>query len=214
MYKFISVAAVVAYFVPLIIVVLRSAWRDPFFKLFAIYWAIGGISNLLDLIPGISHDVIVMANIFYNMLDIPFILAILYFTSTYTFIKKAAIASIILVSGLQLISLLNKGFSYDSLKYPMGVGIALVLCVVTMEIIRYMQKIEHTTRQNAKMFIYGAVLFEYATFIVIYIFDYIVNTSDRTDSFIIYYLSSLVAILIASCGFLMFKLSDRKRAME
>ena len=45
MYKVISVAAVVAYFVPLIIVVLRNAWRDPFFKLFAIYWAIGGISS-------------------------------------------------------------------------------------------------------------------------------------------------------------------------
>jgi hypothetical protein len=214
MYKIISVAAVVAYFVPLIIVVVRNAWRDPFFKLFAIYWAIGGISNLLDVIPGIPRQVTVTAGIFYNMLDIPFILAVLYNTTSYTFIKRFAIAAVILVSGLQVIGLLTNGLSYDSLKYPMGVGIGMVLVVVTMEIIRYMQKVEHTTRQNAKMFIYAAVLFEYATFIVIYIFDYIVDTSDRTDSFIIYYLSSLVAILIATCGFLMFRLNDRKRVME
>jgi hypothetical protein len=70
-----------------------------------------------------------------------------------------------------------------------------------MEVMRYMQKVEHTSRQNAKMFVYGAVLFEYATFIVIYIFDYILTTEDRKDSFIIYYVSSLVAIFIATLGF-------------
>ena len=54
------------------------------------------------------------------------------------------------------------------------------------------------------MFIYAALLFEYATFIVIYIFDYILISEDRKDSFLIYYVSSLVAILIASCGFILF----------
>ena len=209
MYKIISFAAVASYFVPLFIVTMKKAWRDPFFLLFAIYWGIGGISNIVDIIPGIPKEVIYMVGVFYNMLDIPFILGILYYTSAYNFVKKTATAAILLVIALQLVSVFYYGLNYDALKYPLGTGILMVLVIVTMEIIRYMQKIEHSTRQNAKMFIYAAVLFEYATFIVIYIFDYILITEDRKDSFIIYYVSTVVAILIASCGFLMFRKYER-----
>ena len=205
MYQFISIAAVASYFIPLSIVLLKKAWRDQFFLLFAIYWAYGGVINMFDIIPGIPADVIHAIGILYNMLDIPFILAILYYNTTYTFVKKTAVAAIVLVLLVQVFSIMKAGISYDSLKYSLGTGVALVLCIVTMEIIRYMQKVEHTTRQNAKMFVYAAVLFEYATFIVIYIFDYILINDDRKDSYIVYYLSTLVAIFIASCGFLMYK---------
>lgn len=205
MYQFISIAAVASYFLPLFIVLLRNAWRDRFFLLFAIYWGYGGLINMLDIIPDIPADVIHAVGIFYNMLDIPFILAILYYTTSYTFIKKTAVGAIVLVLLVQVISIFKAGINYNSMKYSLGTGVVVVLCIVTMEIIRYMQKIEHSTRQNAKMFVYAAVLFEYATFIVIYIFDYILLMEDRKDSYIIYYVSTMVAILIASCGFLMYK---------
>ena len=205
LYQFISIAAVASYFIPLVIVLMKKAWGDQFFRLFAIYWSIGGLVNLFDVIPGVSKDVIHIVGILYNMLDIPFILAILYHTTNYTFVKKTALAGIVMVLIAQVISLFAAEINYDSQKYALGIGVAMVLCIVTMEIIRYMQKVEHTTRQNAKMFVYAAILFEYATFIVIYIFDYILITQDRKDSFIIYYLSTLVAIMIASYGFLMYK---------
>lgn len=204
MYHIISIAAVIAYFTPLVIVTLKRAWTDPFFKLFAAYWTVGGLINLLDIIPGVSRQVIHNASLFYNMLDIPFILAILHYTTSYTFIRKTASAAIALFAVIQIAGIIGNGLSFDALKYALAFGVSMVLVVVTMEIIRYMQKIEHTTRQNAKMFVYAAVLFEYATFIVIYVFDYIIATEDRTDSFIIYYVSSVVAMLIACCGFLMF----------
>ena len=161
--------------------------------------------NVFDVVPGVSKHLLHNITIFYNMLDIPFMLGILYFTTTYNFIRKTAVAGIALLLLVQVISIIKGGISYDSQKYALGVGVALVLCIVAMEIIRYMQKIEHSTRQNAKMFVYAALLFEYATFIVIYIFDYILISEDRKDSFIIYYISTLVAILIASCGFLLFR---------
>jgi hypothetical protein len=204
-YRFIYIAAVVAYFTPLVIVSLKKAWGDPFFRLFAIYWSIGGIANLLDVIPGVSRGLSYQVGIFYNMLDIPFIIGILYYTTSYTFIKRTAAAAIVLVVILSVIGIINTGIDYDSFKYSLAAGVATVLVIGTMEIIRYMQKVEHSTRQNAKMFIYAGLMFEYATFIVIYIFDYVVVTEDRKDSFIIYYVSSVVALLIASCGFLMFR---------
>ena len=205
MFHLISIAAVASYFVPILIVLMKKAWRDQFFLLFAVYWCVGGMINVFDVVPGVSKHLLHNITIFYNMLDIPFILGILYFTTAYNFIRKTAVAGIVLLLLVQVISIIKGGISYDSQKYALGIGVALVLCIVAMEIIRYMQKIEHSTRQNAKMFVYAALLFEYATFIVIYIFDYILISQDRKDSFIIYYISTLVAILIASCGFLLFR---------
>jgi hypothetical protein len=205
MYHVISIAAVASYFVPLLIVMFKKAWRDQFFLLFAIYWSVGGAMNVFDLVPGVSKNLLHNITIFYNMLDTPFILGILYFTTSYNFVKKAAVAGITLLLLVQVVSIVKGGISYDSQKYALGVGVGVVLCIVSMEIVRYMQKIEHSTRQNAKMFVYAALLFEYATFIVIYIFDYILIAEDRKDSFIIYYVSTLVAIVIASCGFILFR---------
>jgi hypothetical protein len=212
MFHVISITAVASYFVPLLIVLLKKAWRDQFFLLFAIYWSVGGVVNLFDILPGVSKQVIHSIGIFYNMLDVPFILAILYYTTAYNFVKKTALAGLVLLLLVQVVSIIKGGIDYDSQKYALGMGVGLVLCIVSMEIIRYMQKIEHSTRQNAKMFVYAALLFEYATFIVIYIFDYILIAEDRKDSFIIYYVSTLVAILIASCGFLLFRKYERSPA--
>jgi hypothetical protein len=211
MYTIISIAAVVSYFVPLLIVYLKKLWRDPFFMLFATYWAIGGIINMTDIIPGVSTKATYMIGVLYNMLDIPFILAILYFTSNSIIVRKFTGFALILFSITEIISILIHGINYNALKYPLGAGIAVVLFIVSMEIIRYMQKVEHSNRQNAKMFIYAAVLFEYSTFILIYIFDYFVDVTDKKDSFLIYYISTLGAILIASCGYLLFRKYERKR---
>jgi hypothetical protein len=211
MFNIISLAAVISYFVPMLIVSIKKLWKDPFFVLFATYWAIGGLINMTDLIPGFPKNATYMIGVFYNMLDIPFILAILYCTSNSILIKKFTSIALVIVISIQVMGVLLNGFNYDALKYPLGAGIAMVLLIVSMEIIRYMQKIEHSNRQNAKMFIYAAVLFEYATFIVIYVFDYFMTTQDRKDSFIIYYISTLVAILIASCGYLLFRKYERQQ---
>jgi hypothetical protein len=210
LYHIVSIAAVASYFIPLFIVLIKKLWRDTFFMLFATYWGIGGLINMTDVIPGFSKDFIYMIGVFYNMLDIPFIMVILWYTTNSVLVRKFSSVGIMLIVSIEMVSLIINGINYDALKYPLGIGIALVLLVVGMEIIRYMQKVEHTNRQNAKMFIYAAVLFEYATFIVIYVFDYFMTTEDRRDSFIVYYISTLGAILIASCGYLLFKKFERK----
>jgi hypothetical protein len=205
MFEIISIAAVASYFVPLILVFYKRLWKDPFFLLFAAYWALGGIINVTDIIPDFPKKATYMIGVFYNMLDIPFILYILYFTSSSQNIRKTTLSGLVLISIFEVVSVVLNGITYDALKYPLGVGIAMVLFIVIQEIIRYMQNIEHSNRQNSKILVYAAVLFEYATFIVIYIFDYFIETPNRQDSFLIYYISTLVAIFIASCGYLMFK---------
>lgn len=150
-----------------------------------------------------------MTGVFYNMLDVPVILSILYYTSSSAAVKKSTSLGLILISSFEIFSVSINGITYEALKYPLGIGIAMVLVMVIMEIVRYMQDIEHSNHLNSKILVYAAVLFEYATFIVIYIFDYFIETSNSRDSFLIYYISTLVAIFIASCGYLMFKKYDK-----
>jgi uncharacterized membrane protein len=210
MYQIVSVAAVISYFVPLLLVLLKRLWNDRFFMLFAAYWSIGGFINLLDVIPNVPMTVRYTISVTYNLIDVPMILAILYYTSNSILVRRFATLAIVAAAATEIIGLALNGLTYDALKYSLGLGILLVLIVVIWEIIRYLQKVEHSNRQNAKIFIYAALLFEYATFIIIYIFDYFVDSSDKQDNFLIYYLSSLVALFIASCGYLLFKKYEKK----
>lgn len=202
-FDIVSIAAIFSYFVPALIVVLKQLWKDAFFVLFAIYWAIGGLVNFCDILPMVSEKACYQIGVLYNTLDIPFILAILYCTSSSRQIKMVVPFAAAAIVCMEVFGLATHGFHYESLKYSLGAGILIVLIVVATEIVRYMQTIEHSTRQNAKMFVYAAVLFEYATFIVIYIFDYFIKSEETVDGYLIYYFSTLGAIVIASCGYLL-----------
>lgn len=203
LYDIVSTAAILSYFVPIVLVLVKKLYQESFFLLFGIYWAIGGLVNLCEIIPAITKTACYYVGVIYNIIDIPVMLAILYCTSSSQKIRKFIPFAAAAIICMEIVGLYTLGLVFDAMKYSLGVGIAVVLFIVTAEIVRYMQTVDHSNRQNAQMFIYAAVLFEYATFIVIYIFDYFIETTDTEDSYLIYYFSTLGAILIASCGFLL-----------
>jgi hypothetical protein len=216
--QILSVAAVASFFVPLLIVILKKLLRDPFFVSFAIYWALSGFIALTDFIPDLPKGARQTIGAVYNMLDIPIVLSILYYTSTSVLVKRFTSVGLVCYIILETISVIMKGVNYEALKYPLGTGLALVLIVITWEIIRYLQKMEHNNRQNAKVLIYAALLFEYASFIVIYIFDYFTDKQSyelqREDIYLIYYISTLVGILIASCGYLLYRKYTKREPLR
>lgn len=185
-------------------------WKEKPFVLFAVYWMLNGIVSLMDRIPGISQQALEKITIVYNMLDIPIVLLLLFIATSSPTIKKfTRIASPVFLI-VQVINFMILGWSYESAKYTIAIGLFLILSCVVWEISRYMQKLEHTDHENAMIFIYVSLLFAYGTFIVIYIFDYYVKTlGSSMDNFLIYYISSLVAIAIACAGFIA-KKSSRK----
>ncbi|MBL7735497.1 MAG: hypothetical protein JNL51_08560 [Chitinophagaceae bacterium] len=209
LYDIISVAAIFSYFIPILVVLLRKLWRDTFFILFAVYWLLGGLINMPDLLPGFSEDLKSDMGVIYNLLDIPLILIIFYYTSSSFMIRRYVSFSLALLIVFEAINFLIYGLNYDALKYSLGPGIVIVLIVLSWEIVRYLQKIEHSNRQSAKVFIYAALLFEYGTFTLIYIFDYFIPNSNSEDSFLIYYISTVIAIFIALGGYLIIKIKKR-----
>ncbi len=201
-YEIISVVAIVAYFVPLAIVLLKKLWPVTPFLLFALYWVIGGLVNLGDYM-GFSNRTVEITTVIYNMLDMPVVMAILYFTTSSPAIKK--FTSIIVPGFLafEIVNLAIRGLNYAALKYTLAIGLVLTLTLIVWEIILYLQKIVHSGREKGLLFIYAALLFEYGTYIIIYIFDYYLeHISSTMDNYLVYYVSSLIALVIATCGYL------------
>jgi hypothetical protein len=194
--------AIVGYFVPILIVLIKKLWPTTPFLLFAAYWLFGGLVNTIDFMH-LEPRTIEIVTVLYNSIDMPLVLAIFYFTSSSTPIKKFTRFAIPAFALIEILNLADKGLKYDSLKYTLAVGLLIVLVVIIWEIILYLQKIQHTGNEKGLLFIYAALLFQYGTYIVIYIFDYYLEEASSTiDNFIVYYISSLVALIIAICGFM------------
>jgi hypothetical protein len=208
-YRVVSVLAIISYFIPLFIVVVRKFWSERAFLLFSAYWVTGGLINILDYI-GLEKRTIQVINVIYNMLDVPFIMTIFYLTTTSRQLKK-----FILLTGVPYVIAeaylaATGGIYYDTFKYSLGVGIVMVITMILWEIILYLKKMHHSPTQRTLIFIYAALLFEYGTFIVIYIFDYFVIVTDNRDNFLIYYVSSIIAAAIASYGLIVKKTRQKK----
>ena len=207
-FNILAFAAVFSFFVPMFFVISKNLWRDTFFVLFAFFWAACGVVNLPDLFSIFSPQVSRLIGIIYNMIDLPLIIIILYLNSIREKMKKFILTGLVLVLTLEIVGIVLNGMVYDSLKYAMGTGILFILVISLWEVIRYLQDMEHSNRQTAKIFIYAAILFEYGTFTVIYIFDYFTESAKHYDTYLIYYISTLIAILIASCGYLLSRKSE------
>ena len=201
-YQIVSTVAVGLYFVPLAIVITKKLWSQLAFRLFALYWFISALANLIEFIP-ISRKAAMVFTIIYNMMDMPLVLTVFYYVTTSLLIKKIVKISVPAILMVEVGCCILLGFKYESLKYTLGGSLLIVLAVIVAEIILKVQKIKITRTERALLLIYAAMLFEYGTYIVIYIFDYFLpGASSSTDNFFVYYLSSVIALTVAVCGFL------------
>lgn len=201
-YEIITLLATIAYFVPAFIVIFKRLWKDPYFIYLGLYWLAGAVVNIVTGIKSLPVEVIA---VLYNMVDIPFMLWILWYTSSSTSLAKILRVVIAAYITIEVILVLISGVNYDAIKYIMGIGVLLVLVTLVWEITLYLQRIEHSNRERSMLFIYAALLFEYGSYTVVYIFDYFIIPPDQEDTLLIYYSSSLIAISIACFGFLIKK---------
>jgi hypothetical protein len=198
----VSIVAVGLYFVPILIVIIKKLWSQLAFRLFALYWLISALANLLEFIP-LPRSTAVMLTIIYNTADIPMVLGVFYCITRSSLLKKINKVAIPLILLSELTSFIIYGFTYDALKYALGGSLLVILAIIICEIILKLQKIRISGADRGLLLIYAAMLFEYGTYVVIYIFDFFLpNVSSQTDSWLVYYLSSIIALSVAICGFL------------
>jgi hypothetical protein len=175
---------------------------------------IGGLVNLVDHM-GFGTRAVEITTVLYNIFDMPAVMFILHKTTSSSILKRFTAIAAPGFLAAEIINTAIRGLNYESLKYTLAVGLLLVLTLIVWEIILYLQKIVHSGRERGLLFIYAALLFEYGTYIIIYIFDYYLeHISSTVDNYLVYYISSLIAIVIATCGYLTKGISKKPRFLN
>lgn len=200
-YNIISTLALLVSYVPLLILIFRKLTKDLPLLIFSLYWVVGGFVNLMGFIPFVSMRSYEVISIVHNMLDVPFVLYIFLRNSTLENTRRIVRPLIPLYLFIEIVNGLVRGFTDESFKYFVGAGIIVILVIVLKEIAQYFLTVEHTPREKALILIYFAVLFEYASYIVCYVFTYF-RPAHLEDVNIVYFTSSVIGVLIASLGFM------------
>lgn len=212
-YTFISTIALITYFLPIVILLLRrTEVKNPLF-LFSMYWCVNGVINLLEKLPWMNHVMLERLTVIYNMLDIPVVLAILWFATEVTRIKKFIRFAAPSLLGVQCVNFMIQGWNYQAATYVLGFSLLTVLVILFWEVYHYMSQLTHTTYQDSMIFMHASLLFAYGSFVIVFIFDYCIKIGSPMDSYLIYYISTIIALMIALVGFT-YKKNTNKVAWE
>lgn len=203
-YLVVSILTVIMSFVPAVIVLLKKLWQASPFQYFAIYWIINGLVNTMFLFDNINKQFVEVTSVVYNALDIPMMVGIIYLSAFSLALKKFIRVGMGVFILFEIFCLIRGGLKYESLKYVLGVGLIFIMIIIIWQISLYLQQVVHATREKALLLIHGALLFQYGTYIVVYIFDYFLpHVADGVDKFLIYYISTIISIGIGSSGLLL-----------
>ncbi len=192
------------FLLPAAIITIKKMWSTRFFMLFGIYGLMAAFINALDLFP-INWVFVERANIFYNMLDIPFVMFMMYTITRNEVVRKLIVMGVGLYIFLQLVFFFREGMKYDALKISMGYGLGIVLLAILYQLLVFFRSMSLKSSQVPYIVVLCALLFDYGSFIIIYIFDYYVEGYNMNDNLLLYYISSIVSMLIASGGLLISK---------
>ncbi|RYG23166.1 MAG: hypothetical protein EOO01_44510, partial [Chitinophagaceae bacterium] len=206
LYLILNTVTLIAYYLPLAVVLLRRLHKDKPIILFACYWSVGGTINLLGSTGVVSISTFNFIRLVFNIIDTPFVFYVFLLNTNVSYLRRVLKTLIPVFLLVELANGIFRGFTDDSFKYLQGLGVFMVLGVLVAEIVAYFQKLDHTPREKAMSFLFLAVLFEYAVYVYYYIYEYFIYAylatgEERQDMNIIYYASSLIAIIIASIGF-------------
>lgn len=172
-----------------------------------IYWLANGLINLsnLGLDPGsqsassgLERKLISL----YNILDTPVLLLLFFYAATGKRTKTHILRSMLVFMALEAVLLCWKGYTFASSTMIIGAGLLVVLAYCVAGLVQYMKSMEHTPFENSMVFVYAALLFAYGSFAIIYIFTHLHRGDfiDKKDSFLLYYISLLLAALITTMG--------------
>jgi hypothetical protein len=181
--------------------------KDKAYWMVGIYWLANGLINLSNfgLDPGgqpTSSGLEHKLTLLYNVLDTPVLLLLFFYAASGKRQKTHILRSMLLFVALETVLLSWKGYTFTTSTMIIGAGLLVVLTYSVTGLVQYMKRMEHTAFENSMVFVYAALLFAYGSFAIIYIFTHLHRGDliDKKDSFLLYYISLLLAALITTMG--------------
>ncbi len=185
---------------PVLVILIRKRFNAAFMAL-AIYFLITFIYNfILILLPNFPKDARRYIGVIDNMLDAPLMLLFLSHFAQNIGTKRLIKICLIAFVFFEFSIILLYGLSVKAISIFAGPEIAIVLCFSFFFFTGHI-RIAITQRLDiAKTMMVSGILFAYAVYFMVYLFYYIMETPNKIDALIIYFLASLVASILVSSG--------------
>jgi hypothetical protein len=180
-----------------------------------VYFILLFIYNLVYIFfPNTPVEVMRGMGVVTNMADAPLMLLfMMYFTQSESIRKRMRI-SIIIFALFEVGVVIMYGFAKKSITIFSGPGLLLVLYFALR---LFSRKVRVATTQKvdmAKIMMISGILFAYGTYFMLYLFFYVLNTPNKEDSLLIYYLASIIGALLLSAGLIKEKERPKKAPGE
>ena len=192
--------ALLSMLLPVTMILLKKKLNAGFVAL-SVYFIMLFIYNLVYIFfPKAPIQLMRVMAVVTNMLDAPLMLLFLmHFTQSETIRKRIRI-SIIVFALLEIAVVIVFGYAKKSITFFSGPGILLVLYFAFR---LFSRKVRVATTQKvdvAKIIMISGILFAYGIYFMLYLFFYVLNTPNKEDALLIYYLASIIAAILLSAG--------------
>lgn len=201
-----GIISTLAFLLPPIIILYSRLFINISLLALVFYFLLLVIYNLMsENILFVSPEVKRKAGVIANYSDVPLILMSMLLFCIEKWKQKLIMTLLILFMVYEAIILFKFQLTALSSKYVMGPGIILIFI---LSVYFFIINIRHTIVQGkgiGKTLMASSILFAYGCYLLVYIFAYIVKTSNRADVFTIYYLASIIFSLLMSAGLIWVK---------
>lgn len=204
LYKLASLLAAVSFFLPVLLIAIRGLSGNKLLLWFGIYWCWSGLINILCSLDFIQQSsALNFIERLYNLADVPFILFIIMKTTHVEGIKRSLQKILLPLLFIEIIISVITWLSNGMETAIVFSGVLLVLFYISWTIFSYSKKNSFKDSSISYQYIYYALLFEYATSILIVVYSYIIpDKANNSDNFLIFHISTIIAIATASAGIL------------
>ena len=195
-----GLVALLSMLLPVTMILLRKKLNAGFIALL-VYFIMLFVYNLVYIFfPKVPIQLIRILAVGTNMLDAPLMLLFLMlFTQSETIRKRIRISIIVFVL-FEIAVVIVYGYAKKSITIFSGPGLLLVLYFAFR---LFSRKVRVATTQKvdvAKIMMISGILFAYGIYFMLYLFFYVLNTPNKEDALLIYYLASIVAAILLSAG--------------
>ena len=206
--------AILSMLLPVTMILVKKKKNPSLIALCAYFIFLFIYNSLYIFFPKTPVEVMRGMAVVTNMLDAPLMLLfMMYFTQSESIRKRIKI-SIIIFALFEVGVVIMYGYAKKSITIFSGPGILLVLYFALR---LFSRKVRIATTQKidiAKIMMISGILFAYGIYFVLYLFFYVLNTPNKDDALLIYYLASIIAAILLSTGLIKEKERPKKAPGE
>ena len=206
-----GVACILSFCLPLAVILYNRFYTHKSLAALLVYYTLAIADNILaqDIIfvPGTFLNTFKIVN---NYLDVPLMLiTLLYFCPNK---QKQAVVNVIAGVFLtyEIIIALMFGLTTKAIIYIMGPGLIVILIYALYLFIRQVKFSIMNGKNVGRTLMLASIFFAYGSYTLIYFFYYILRTPYKSDTLLLYFISSIVASVLMAIGLHMM----RKRMKE